>query len=575
MALNLLSRFIRSVKSAPPATTHDDSGNTIIPFLSGAELMADRNRQVFIARFASLVSLPQQHFQQLYVATLQTFAEFVQQLPASEAHHHAGLGGLLNHSLEVAEKALALRRGFLLPPDADPSVVSRQADLWSYAVFSAALCHDIGKAVVDQTVHRFGARRQSIGVWNPWRGPMTDTAFYRVTFVRNREYGRHQLVGPFVARTIIPDAAIDWLGSQRDLASAWVACLSGSTEFAGPLATIVSQADALSTRENLGATDARMPSATQVPLHEKLLMALRTMLDNGEVTLNRPGAVGFTTETDLWLVSKRCLDLMRVHLIDEGHGGVPSKNDRFMDELQQFGICIPNGERAIWRARIRLPNFDHELTLLRFPLATLWPDPSSRPAPLDGSVEVSDGPANTQTAVPAVDTHAEGPPAFVLPPIVEPDVVEELDVPQTIEPQNQSLAAVDPQADTSVPTENEPDDFMAWLREGLQTGALKINTADAFIHVVPEGLFMVSPRVFKIYIGPSGNWHHLQNRFFRAKLHRRNGDRTNIIRYKVQGKRSSSIIKGVLLPDPARTFQIDLPDPNKHLELVSAIWSHS
>ncbi len=481
--------------------------------------MADRNRQVFISRIASLVSVPQQHFSQLYIATLNAFAEFVQQLPASEAHHHAGLGGLLNHSLEVAEKALALRRGFLLPPDSDPSVMSRQADLWSYAVFSAALCHDIGKAVVDQTVHCFDARRRSIGVWNPWRGAMTDAAYYRMTFVRNRQYSRHQLVGPFVARVIIPDAAIDWLGSERDVTSAWIACLSGTAEFAGPLATIVAQADSLSANENLGARGTRLPSATQVPLHEKLLMALRALLDNGQLTLNRPGAVGFVTDTDLWLVSKRCLDLVRVYLVDQGHGGVPSKNDRLMDELQQFGICVPNGERAIWRARIKLPDFDHELTLLRVPVATLWPDPAGRPAPLDGTVEVS----NTDT--------------------------------------------------TRKPTAAAPSTsgFMIWLREGLQAGTFEINTPDAFLHVVPEGLLMVSPRVFKKYIGVDGNWHHIQNRFFRGRFHRRNTDRTNIIRYKVEGKRRSSVIKGVLIPDPQRTLGADLPDPNKHLALQTTL----
>ncbi len=574
MVRDLLHHLTRSDGFAPPATTQDESGNAIVPFLSGTDLLADRNRQVFISRIAALVSVPQQHFRQLYVATLQAFAEFVQQLPASEAHHHAGLGGLLNHSLEVAEKALALRRGFLLPPDSDPSVVSRQAELWSYAVFSAALCHDIGKAVVDQTVHRFDARRRPLGVWNPWSGAMTNTAYYRVTFVHGRQYGRHQLVGPFVARSVIPDAALEWLGSEREVVSAWIACLSGATESAGPLATIVSQADSLSTNENLGAGVARLPSATQVPLHEKLVTALRALLDSGQLTLNRPGAAGFVTDTDLWIVSKRCLDMLRSHLIEQGHGGVPSRNDRLMDELQQFGLCVPNGERAIWRARIKLADFDHELTLLRFPLATVWPDPLSRPTPLDGSVEVAGAepsiePSATVTSTPS--GHGRDPPQFALPPIAEPETLEALDAPPAAAPSAPPRSSTEAPTDESNSADNEADGFITWLREGLQAGSFEINKPDAVFHVVAEGLLMVSPRVFKKFVGPVGDWHRLQIQFFRARLHRRNADRTNIIRYKVQGKRRSAVIKGVLIPDPARTLQADLPDPNKHLELISKL----
>ena len=568
MVRNLLHRFTRSASSSPRATVHDESGNIIVPFLSGAELLDDRNRQVLISRIAALVSVPQPHFREFYVGTLEAFATFVQQLPASEAHHHAGLGGLLNHSLEVAEKALALRRGYLLPPNADPSVVSRQADLWSYAVFSAALYHDVGKAVIDQAVYRFDARRRPLGLWNPWRGPMTDTDYYRVTFVRDRQYSRHALVGPFVARTIMPDTAIEWLGSEREVIAAWIACVAGTAEIAGPLTTIVANADSLSANENLGAGEARIPSATQVPLHEKLVTALRALLDNGQLTLNRPGAAGFVTNTDLWLVSKRGLDLIRDYLIDHGHVGVPSQNDRLMDELQQFGVCVPNGERAIWRARIKLPDFDHELTLLRFPVTTLWPDAANRPPPLNGTVEVngtgaSAAPNTSMHSTPIADSTD-----LVVPPIAAPEVVEELDASSA---PGSAAATLKTQNDNDISEDNEPDGFMTWLRERLQAGTFEINTPDAVVHVVPEGLLLVSPRTFKQYIGADGDWHHVQKRFFRGRFHRRNAERTNIIHYKVQGKRRSGLIKGVLIPDPQRVLRVDLPAPNKHLVLQTKL----
>jgi hypothetical protein len=38
--------------------------------------------------------------------------------------------------------------------------------------------------------------------------------------------------------------------------------------------------------------------------------------------------------------------------------------------------------------------------------------------------------------------------------------------------------------------------FMAWLRQGVQGGVLPVNTPDALVYVVAEGLLLASPRIF-------------------------------------------------------------------------------
>ncbi|MEA1053921.1 TraI domain-containing protein, partial [Lamprobacter modestohalophilus] len=45
------------------------------------------------------------------------YAAFVHLLPASEAHHHCGSGGLLRHGLEVAFRATMLSQGVLVARD--------------------------------------------------------------------------------------------------------------------------------------------------------------------------------------------------------------------------------------------------------------------------------------------------------------------------------------------------------------------------------------------------------------------------------------------------------------------------
>jgi Putative helicase len=81
---------------------------------------------------------------------LQRFAVTVGDLPASAAHHHAEPGGLYQHSLEVALKALEEFEGSMKMerrPDGsvDSFRSSRNRSRWQYATFIAALCHDLGK----------------------------------------------------------------------------------------------------------------------------------------------------------------------------------------------------------------------------------------------------------------------------------------------------------------------------------------------------------------------------------------------------------------------------------------------
>jgi hypothetical protein len=59
------------------------------------------------------------------------------------------------------------RRTYLLPPGAPTEVIDAQADLWSYACFTAVLLHDIGKPAVDQACGQAGSP------WGEWQQELT------------------------------------------------------------------------------------------------------------------------------------------------------------------------------------------------------------------------------------------------------------------------------------------------------------------------------------------------------------------------------------------------------------------
>ncbi len=565
----------RAPERSATATAIPPLGEGRIRVQSAEQLLAPPERLKRVQALEELTRLTPAHFEVLYRQALRNYAAYVQQLPASEAHHHAGLGGLLDHGLEAAILALKLRRAHLLPPGAATEVIDAQADLWSYACFTAVLLHDIGKPAVDQKIELFDKHNSSLGPWDPWAGPMRADA-YEARFVRNRNYRLHQRAAPLLARFIIPVEGLHWLASEREVLTAWLSVISGMSEDAAPLGQIVEEADRLSTAADLtGNVPRQMPTARVRPLHERLITGLRYLIDSQQLPLNRPGAAGWLLAEDLWLVVKTALDALRAHLLQEGQSGVPSDNRRLMDELQQRGALVPNGERAVWSARVTLGGWQHELTLLRFPVSRLWPDPATRPEACHGAI------------TPLAEANAAAAPGTPPAPsrsIATDSRSEPVEAVEALDP-TASLGEVDGQAGpaptaslaervTEAPALAPPVDlgqaFLAWLRSGLASGDLSINTVNARVHRVREGVLLVSPGIFRDH----GNviqapWASIQKRFQKLKLHRKTPEGYNIWTYTVTGKRRSNVLKGLVIEEPEKMFgaPIDLPPPNPHLSL--------
>jgi hypothetical protein len=375
-----------------------------------------------------------------------------------------------------------------------------------------------------------------------------------------------------LARQLTPAAALSWL--QQDFPGvfkAWLGYLSGQDEVAGIVGQIVTDADRQSVAADLSGGQPlhtqQIPAAKAKPLSQRLLTGLRFLLDEQQLPLNRKGAAGFFDGEALWLVSKRVLDELRTHLEKEGQTGIPTRNDRLMDELQQHGILTPTAAgQAIWNAEIRLGDWVQSLTLLQIPAGLLWADMACYPERLAGSITPAGQPVPTTQspetvpktvlvapsavgACPASDSSSPTPSPARLVPTTEPK-------PETVAPTPPS-----PTPDT----DNAGQLFLHWLTTGLRTGKHKLNTADARLHVVREGLLLVSPAIFKDY--DLGNWEYVQKRFSKLGLHRKQGN-TNIWRYQVSGQKKRGVVQGMLLPDPINVLGLGyLPSPNKALSL--------
>src|SRR5471030_333888 len=101
---------------APDAALLD---NWVSP-LSAESLLGTPLRQRLIRLIWQRTSIPDHMFRQLILGPIQNFATLVQLLPASQYHHHAYYGGMLDHGLEVAGYSTNTRQTDLYTPRSPP-----------------------------------------------------------------------------------------------------------------------------------------------------------------------------------------------------------------------------------------------------------------------------------------------------------------------------------------------------------------------------------------------------------------------------------------------------------------------
>jgi integrating conjugative element relaxase (TIGR03760 family) len=569
----------------------DDRSNGILKAQTHEQLLA--NYQPQLRRLRQLTSLPEAHYKKLYSELLQRFAELVQLLPASESHHHAHAGGLLQHSLETAEAALRIRQSYLLPQGGIPEKQSMSADLYTYAVFTAALIHDIGKPLADQAVTLYHADGRT-EPWAPLGGPLSPGSRYSISFHRNRQYRIHERIPLLMVQWIIPIAGQVWISSDQDVLEQWSSVLSGVTDEGNVISEIIRKADQYSVANNLmGGQGAAIAQQPATPLHQRLVTELRRLV-NEVWPINRPGGVAFLTEGSdtIWLVSKRSLDELRASMIGQGQTGIPP-NPRIMDELMQHGyLNASQDDKAARRVRITIGDWEQALTCIGLRISKIWG--SSSPPQPDKPAQVSIDGESTQSvsddihSASSVTTNSDEDGA----PEAQPSVQESSETQGREEDAQQDrlttipfvpakesgnpevsipeAAHEDAEQDGNKDEEDLAKRFMDWLADGIKTTKLDINTAKAMVHTVPDGVLIVSPRVFRVFAqGVGCDYKKVQRKFQRLRINKKTTNGENIWTYDVQGERKSSVIKGMIIMDPKRELGLaTLPDPNTHLVLA-------
>ncbi|TKJ80264.1 relaxase [Pseudomonas sp. CFBP13509] len=574
--LNLF-RYKRQ-KPTPPPTMSVAEG--YLPIESAQSLLAAEHRRQLLDRIWQYTALSHAQFTQFYLNPIHRYAEQVQQLPASETHHHAYLGGMLDHGLELVACSLKLRQSYLLPTGAAPEDQAAQTDAWSAGIAYGALLHDIGKIAVDLLVERQDGR-----LWHPWHGPLDQP--YRFRYIKGRDYHLHGAAAGLLYIQILDRPILDWLSGFPSLWASLLYVLAGQYERAGVLGELVIQADRVSTAQNIGGNPNK---ALQAPIHSlqhHLISGLRHLVQH-ELKLNQPGAAGWLTQDALWLVSKTVTDKLRAFLLSQSIDGIPSSNTAVFDELQSHGLVesTPEG-KAIWTALVAQGYWRQSFTFLRLQPALIWGN-EDRPEAFSGtvSVAVDDHPTDAPASAPApkevsTGTRQSESQPDTLAMMENADYLGRLlDMFELEEPEIRDAPPATALEVSTPLSDNPAQAFMNWVREGIQSHKLIMNDSKAKIHTVSGSVLLVTPGLFQRYaqefpgISQGADqeieeWRWVQKQFEKLKVHRKRDDGLNIWICRVEGPRKKAKLKGYLLENPALLFET-VPADNPFLKVEKA-----
>ena len=573
----------------------------------GQTLLDTPRRQKMLEHIWQRASLSRAQFERLYRHPIARYAELVQLLPASQNHHHAHLGGMLDHGLEIVAYALKIRQTYLLPIDAPPESQSAQAEAWTAAAAYAALIHDLGKIIVDVHIELEDGQ-----IWHPWHGPIRRA--YRFRYVAGRNYQLHGAAAALIYTQVLTPDILDWLSGFSELWAQLIFILAGHYEHAGILGEIVVKADQASVAQALGGNPLRALSAPKQSLQRQLADGLRYLVRD-TLRLNQADgpADGWLTHDALWLVSKPIADQLRAYLLTQGVEGIPSSNATFFNMLQDQGVIQTNAQdKAIWKATIdNGRGWRNTFTLLRLSPALIWTDANDRPAAYSGTVQVDKSgtpdaqslpstlqkPPQVDSATPfAATTNAlfeHLPPSTSDPAEVEAlmALLDNIKAPLESRPDTSPSQPETPLADagnedvtetlTAPPRQKIElgQGFVDWLKEGIAARRIIINDTKALVHTVAGTAMLVTPGIFKRFVlefpaleaqaktQELNAWQLVQRSFEKLKLHRKTAKSLNIWTCNVVGPRSTKKLRGYLLQDPLTVFN-EVPFDNVSLSLV-------
>lgn len=308
--------------------------------VTGEWLMRHYQRKL-IDRIEGSIGLPDDEYQRYVEPILINFAELVHLLPASEHHHHAGPGGLLRHSLEVANLTLDGCLTTAFDTAETPARRSARRWRWNVAGVAAGLMHDAGKALTDLRATDFEGKLE----WSPEQETLHQWA------VRNKldryflhwnaqRHEKHIQASVALVSTLIPAEARAWIqGGGRDIYDALLDAIAGNANRA-PLTELVRRSDAASVkRDLLQGPHHRGSGDTGVPVIRLVSDAMLRLLGMGRWTVNTPGSRVWVATDGVYIAWHTGAEEIVSLLVKDGIVAIPRSPETLLAILADHGLA--------------------------------------------------------------------------------------------------------------------------------------------------------------------------------------------------------------------------------------------
>lgn len=317
------------------------------PFMKGlpnypaAELLTTQAE--LMGRIRLLLGMGDEQYEKIVLPVITRYAQFVHLLPASEAHHHRGAGGLLRHGLEVGFWSGQFSLGHVFPHDG-PLKDKRPHEMrWLFAAFVSGLTHDLGKPLSDMEI----TTAQGESVWSPYKESLETWACgvraerYFVRWRNSRVHKRHEAFTLMMFKNIVGDDAIGFLCEyDARLLPALFSAIGGTTA-SDPLARIVIRADQESVKRDLLQNRINVDEFSYgVPVEKYVFDAMRSLVKSGEWEVNTAGGAVWVLRDGVFIAWRSAIGLLHKSIEKAGIPGIPRDQDTLADVLIERGYAI-------------------------------------------------------------------------------------------------------------------------------------------------------------------------------------------------------------------------------------------
>lgn len=278
-----------------------------------------------------------------YMPAMMRLATLVQMLPASQAHHHRGAGGMLRHSLEVGLWALQQTEGKLIRGVVTPQQRRVIEPRWKLSVFLAGICHDLGKVVTDISV----TDRENELIWDPYSEGLYEWANnHKIhNYFLHWQEGRgkkHVAISSTLIFSVVSKESMGWISKGSKDAWVWLnESLSNNPGSTNQIHNFVVKADQLSVERDLKSMGVAMAGyEIGVPVERYLIDIMRRLVQEGVWRINEPSARVWNLEGTTYLVWPMAGDEIARRTKDEDIPGLPKTADGILDMMVEREIAF-------------------------------------------------------------------------------------------------------------------------------------------------------------------------------------------------------------------------------------------